>query len=539
MNNADTKAKQQIVEKIKGANNILIAVSRDPSVDDLSAALALTALLNKMGKHATAIFSGAIPPAIEFLEPGKVFESTADSLRDFIIALDKEKADHLRYKIEGDVVKIFITPYRTVINSDDLEFSQGDFNVELVLALGVESQEHLDLALAAHGRILHDVSVATFSAGTQTSRLGRVDWHDDNASSLSEMISSISEALKTDKPLLDKQIATALLTGIVAATDRFSNTRTTSRVMTMAAQLMAAGADQQLIASKLQASHEIDDFTKNVTEEKPAEVAEEKVEEQPAPAPESIEQKPEEAQPSEPTPVEEKKAEDAAGRFVIEHEGDGEAPIEADHSESTLSEFDFANNENMNGFGDALPPSPEISHFSEVPVEPISAYAPEESVAAPEPEVQEAPVLNDNFNIPLPEQNDNSFAVPSSDDSAEQAILEAQKELENQQQPEQVDAQDQYQEPAQDMSSLMNDALQNADNAPADIFANVEMSSIPPMPDLPLPPPLPDFSTLPSPLPNLNVNMSENSIDNQPNGPVKQETNNSNDPSQFQIPGQQ
>jgi hypothetical protein len=56
---------------------------------------------------------------------------------------------------------------------------------------------------------------------------------------------------------LDAETATAFLTGIVAATDRFSNTRTSSKVMTVSAQLMAAGADQQLIAAKLQESHEI------------------------------------------------------------------------------------------------------------------------------------------------------------------------------------------------------------------------------------------------------------------------------------------
>lgn len=267
MNNADaTKVKQQIVEKIKSSTNILVTVSRDPSVDDLSAAIGLSTLLNKIGKHSTAIFSGALPPAISFLEPDKVFENTADSLRDFIIALDKEKADHLRYKVDGDVVKIFITPYRTTITSDDLEFSQGDFNVELVLALGVDNQEHLDTALSAHGNIMDEVTIATFTTGTQTSSLGVLDWHDDNASSLSEMVTSISEALKTDKPVLDKQIATALLTGIVAATDRFSNSHTTSKVMTMAAQLMAAGADQQLIASKLREAHEI----QAVPEVKPA-----------------------------------------------------------------------------------------------------------------------------------------------------------------------------------------------------------------------------------------------------------------------------
>ena len=250
-------AKKQIVDIIRNNGNILVTVSTDPSVDELSAALGLTVLLNNMDKRATAVFSGSIPPAINFLEPDKTFENTADSLRDFIIALDKEKADHLRYKVEGDVVKIFITPYKTTLTQDDLEFSQGDYNVEVVLALGVTDQDHLDKALEAHGKILHDANVLTITAGADTSNLGALDWHDAGASSLSEMIVSLIDGLKEEKPLLDEQISTALLTGIVSATDRFSNNNTSSRAMTVAAQLMAAGANQQLIAAKLEEAHDI------------------------------------------------------------------------------------------------------------------------------------------------------------------------------------------------------------------------------------------------------------------------------------------
>jgi hypothetical protein len=278
-------AKQQVVEAIKANSNILVTVSDSPSVDELSAALGLTILFNKLEKRATSVFSGAIPPAITFLDPEKTFEGTVDSLRDFIIALDKEKADHLRYKVDGDVVKIFITPYRTTLTDKDLQFTQGDYNVELVVALGVRDQDHLDKALSAHGRILHDATVVTISAGADPSSLGSIDWRDAAASSLSEMLVGLSESLKDEQPLLDEQIATAFLTGIVSATDRFSNDRTSSRVMTMAAQLMAAGANQQLIAAKLQAAHDIGpnsvpkdsnakntDGTTTIAEDKPTKV---------------------------------------------------------------------------------------------------------------------------------------------------------------------------------------------------------------------------------------------------------------------------
>lgn len=241
--------KKPVLDCLQQANNILVSVSANPTVDQLAAAIGFTLLLNKLGKHATAVFSGEVPSTLEFLEPEKTLEKNTDSLRDFIIALDKSKADKLRYKVEENVVKIFITPYRTSLSDKDLEFSQGDFNVDAVIALGVKEQAELDMAITAHGRILHDATVISIN-NDQGGELGSIHWQDQAASSLCEMIVSLGNDLGKD--LFDSQIATALLTGIVAATNRFSNDKTTPATMTISSQLMAAGANQQLVATKLE-----------------------------------------------------------------------------------------------------------------------------------------------------------------------------------------------------------------------------------------------------------------------------------------------
>ena len=240
---------QQLIERIKQAQNVLVTVSVNPSVDQLAAAIGLTIALNKLDKHATAVFSGQVPSTLEFLKPEDTLEKNTDSLRDFIIALDKSKADKLRYKVEDQVVRIFITPYRTSLSEKDLEFSQGDFNVDVVVALGVGEQQDLDAAITAHGRILHDAAVTSISTTGQGS-LGTINWVDTSASSLSEMVLTLTDSL--DKKLIDNQIATALLTGIVASTDRFRNDKTTPKSMSASAELMAAGANPQLIATELE-----------------------------------------------------------------------------------------------------------------------------------------------------------------------------------------------------------------------------------------------------------------------------------------------
>lgn len=249
----------KVFDKIEEAESVLVALSSDPSVDEIAAAMALSMVLDSIGKHATAIYSGKTPNVLEFLNPSERFETNTDSLQDFIIALNKDKADHLRYKIDGDFVKVYVTPYKTTISGDDLEFSRGDFNVDLVISLNVPAATELDAALREHGRIMHDATSINITNGA-AGKFGDLEWVDPQASSISEMVAKLAFEL-SDK--MDEATATALLTGLVSATDRFSNPATTPDVMALAAKLMSAGADQQLVVQNVQGEVKFDEEPKS------------------------------------------------------------------------------------------------------------------------------------------------------------------------------------------------------------------------------------------------------------------------------------
>ena len=354
----------QVANRIRECSNVLVALSKNPSIDELTAALGLTFVLDKMGKRATAIFSGDIPNIIEFLQPEKTFEQNTNSLQDFIIALDKEKADHIRYKIDGDYVKVYITPYKTTISEKDMEFSHGDFNVDLVISLNVSSAKDLDGALTEYGRIMHDASSINISAAAP-GKFADLEWGSPEASSISEMISILSNELREpDNPLMDNNIATTLLTGIISATNRFSNERTTADTLATASALMAEGADQQLISKNVP----VDILTQKPEpkEEEPEEKKEESKEEKT-----ESEEKPEEK--SEPEP--EKKEEPAK-------------PVDP---------TDFA-----------------ISHQTEKKEEKTEAPAPE--IPAPEAPVEEKPVEAPE---PPAEEDSQDIAIPKPEHKTE------------------------------------------------------------------------------------------------------------------------
>ncbi len=244
---------KQIAEKVNGAKNILVALSKNPNVDEVSAALGLTLMLDKLGKKATAIYSGKTPDVLRFLNPEKTFSTDTNALQDFIISLDKEKADHLRYKVDGDYVKVFITPYHEAISENDLEYSYGDFNVDLIIALGVAEESDLDGALVEYGRIMHDAGVVNITT-EEGGKFSEMEWSNPEASSVSEMVAELGVELGGEA--FEKDSATALLTGIVASTERFAKENTTPETMGVASKLMEAGADQSLVAENIERAEE-------------------------------------------------------------------------------------------------------------------------------------------------------------------------------------------------------------------------------------------------------------------------------------------
>lgn len=245
----DQNAKNKAIEQIKKAQSVLVTVSDDPSLDQLSAAIALGLWLQKQKKHSTTVFSGAVPSALRSLDLQKNIQQSTDSLRDFIISLDKNKADKLKYKIEDDVVKIFITPYKTSISESDLQFTQGELSADMVIGLGVTKRGSIDKAILAHGRILHDSVFLTIN-NQAVKNIGNIEWTDQEFSSISEMVADL--IITVDRNHIDKQIANSLMTGIVSTTNRFRSEHTTARTLNIGSVLLESGANQQLVNDSIE-----------------------------------------------------------------------------------------------------------------------------------------------------------------------------------------------------------------------------------------------------------------------------------------------
>jgi bifunctional oligoribonuclease and PAP phosphatase NrnA len=242
----DLTPKQQASEALRQADNILLVTGQHPSSDQVASLVAFALILRKLGKKVTAIISDQVPQALSFLPLSEIDKSMTGT-RDFIIKLDlsKSEVDKLRYNIEDGKLNIYITPYKGGFSSSDMTHAYGDYKYDVMVVLGVPTKSRLDRAVQA----FTNMPIINIDFHRSNENYGAVNLIEPNAASLSEILVSLGESLQNG--IIDEPIATALLTGIISSTDRFTATHTTPKALTVAAQLLAAGARQQQIVKSL------------------------------------------------------------------------------------------------------------------------------------------------------------------------------------------------------------------------------------------------------------------------------------------------
>ncbi len=251
MENDASSVKQQLVESLRGAVNVVITTSQNPTKDDISAAIGLHLLLQKLDKVAEVVISQPLPSQLDFLKSDMV-NTELQGQRDFVVELDQSRveADNLKYVNEDNKLKIYITPYNGSFSEEDASFSYGEYHCDAVVGVGAHSKSDVDEKVRSEEKLAQNTQFLLINTQPQEGSDGSsLNWSEPQASSVCEMVMSMSEALGSG--MLDDVIATALLTGIIDKTNHFTNPSTTPKVMTMSAQLLAAGAKQSDIIEHL------------------------------------------------------------------------------------------------------------------------------------------------------------------------------------------------------------------------------------------------------------------------------------------------
>jgi nanoRNase/pAp phosphatase (c-di-AMP/oligoRNAs hydrolase) len=236
---------EQVQEQIKKSETILICIGKSLSGDTLGSALGLYLVLKRLGKKTDVVSPTAIPGKYSFLPFSDIVNHKLEGSRDYILSIniDKEKLQQIRYKVENNKLKIFITAENSDLDQKDITLESSKFRYDLVIVLGTSDLENLGSIYDENTELFYEIPVINIDHNPSNEHFGKINLVDVTASSTSETIFNLISVLGEN--LFDEQIATNLLAGIISETESFQNKNTTPKAFLAAASLIAKGANKQ------------------------------------------------------------------------------------------------------------------------------------------------------------------------------------------------------------------------------------------------------------------------------------------------------
>ncbi len=242
---------KQVVDLISRSETILILPSCPPDGDSLGSAMSLYMALTKLNKTITVVCTDPVPEVLQFLPNIQMIGNKLISSSDFIITLDCQdvKIDEIKSVVEDGKINIIITPKEGQISEREISFNKGDLSYDLIITVDCAELTQLRSIYEDHIEMFHKIPVVNIDHHVSNNHFGKINHVDIMASSTTELLLPMLEDLgrAEGKKLIDEDIATLLLTGIITDTGSFQNANTTPRSFESASQLIAYGARQQEI----------------------------------------------------------------------------------------------------------------------------------------------------------------------------------------------------------------------------------------------------------------------------------------------------
>lgn len=252
---SDLISKDQALNLLREAKNVLIAPSTPMDGDSLGTALAMMLVLRKLGKNVSVVSIEPTPDYLEFLPHVKEIQHELSRGRDFIITLDTEAADvdHMKYEVEQGKINIIITPKEGRFSARDVTMGGGSPDFDLIITVDTGDLVQLGSLYEDNKAMFEKGPLLNIDHHSSNSKFGTHNYLDYKVAATTQMVFPLLKQLEEEhgSPLIDEDVATLLLTGIVTDTGSFQHSNTTPEAFEVAAELLDHGARQQEIIKQI------------------------------------------------------------------------------------------------------------------------------------------------------------------------------------------------------------------------------------------------------------------------------------------------
>lgn len=249
---------QQIFEQIEKANSILITFNKLWNGDAVASSLALFLLLKKMGK--------SVDIAADHSEQGRVFSflpafssiiHSLDNLRKFIVSVDisNAKVGQIKYKIEDKTLNFIIAPKEGFFTKDDVSARSGDFKYDLIIVVDTPDLESLGSIYDNDTEFFYKAAIINLDHHSNNEGFGQINHVELTAASTAEIIFELVSV--SHRELIDDDIATCLMAGIISKTRNFKTSNISPQALSFSSQLISLGARREEIVNRLYRSRSL------------------------------------------------------------------------------------------------------------------------------------------------------------------------------------------------------------------------------------------------------------------------------------------
>lgn len=242
---------QQINKLIDISQNILLLGPDNCSGDCLASILAYYSYLTKQKKKKSIDFILPQKPKkiYSFLPSFNDIQTKFSHLRRLVFSIDTKNTyiEKIGYKREKDKFKIFISPGDNEIKVDNVEAYYSNY-YDLIIIFNSQDLKSLGKIFTDYPDFFYQTPIINIDNKASNEHYGQINFVDLNVNSFAEQLYNF---FNRNNIIIDNDIATCFLTGLISATRAFSNQKVTSKTLEIAGKLIDLGADRKNIVSAL------------------------------------------------------------------------------------------------------------------------------------------------------------------------------------------------------------------------------------------------------------------------------------------------
>lgn len=249
---------QQFKELIqRSTKHILITTREHAGVDAVSAAVAMGRLLKKLNKSFDIVVPGKTDEKIpSFLPQDTLVSNDVGATRTFHIRVDTTTIplSELMYDVKDGILDITLVPTHHTWTPADVTTQYGEDRYDLIIAIDCPDMSSLGALGRDHADLFYRTTVCNIDCHASNEYWGQVNLVDLTAVSTTEVL---YHWMREQEFVLDEQIATALLAGMIVETKSFRTPNVTPKTLITSSELIELGARRDEIVLNLWRTRDI------------------------------------------------------------------------------------------------------------------------------------------------------------------------------------------------------------------------------------------------------------------------------------------